>query len=197
MLGSLAGAPPVGHATLPALRVRVQPTRRQQEAGGAVRAAKLPYGQGDLSPRKPSLQTQATSPAVSAAAIAPEALGALDSREELEKLYGLGGDVDPSLVAADNSMQALEDVEALLADLQGLDLELDAALEVALEEDFSELTVSTGSKSAPRIAALRPRGATPPRAGPARPLIPRAHCPRPLPPCPRPPPARRKRTRSG
>lgn len=103
-------------------------------------AAKLPYGQGDSSPRKNSLQTQATNPAVSASAMVQPDL--VTERQHLEKLYTFDGslrvDAQPAETMTD---QALQDVEALLQDLQGLDAELESALEV-VKEDFSELTVS-------------------------------------------------------
>ena len=110
-----------------------------------MHAAKLPNVPGDGSARKPSLQTQATSPAVSAAALAHDTAqepGLLQSysREDLEKMYEMNE--EPAAASkSERSAQALEDMEALLEDLQGLDLELDAALEEVLE-DFSELTVS-------------------------------------------------------
>lgn len=146
MFDALACGAPKGHAGL-ALRVNVQPTAGSRAARAPVTAAALPYGQGDLSPRKAALHTQATSHTVGP--IASDAVEAADLQssfrleevERLEKMYKMGRAQAASKGALPTSEQALQDVEALLQDLQGLDLELDAALEVALE-DFSELTVS-------------------------------------------------------
>lgn len=99
--------------------------------------AKLGLPQGDGNPRKPSLQTHATNPAISAAAMVQPDLASV--QEQLEKLYILAGDSGAS-EGLEMGVQALQDVDALLQDLQGLDLELESALEVALE-DFSDLTV--------------------------------------------------------
>ena len=63
-------------------------------------------------------------------------------RQHLEKLYTFDGSLQVDAPPAEKTTdQALQDVEALLQDLQGLDAELESALEV-VKEDFSELTVS-------------------------------------------------------
>jgi hypothetical protein len=63
-------------------------------------------------------------------------------RQHLEKLYTFDGALQVDTESSESTTdQALQDVEALLQDLQGLDAELESALEV-VKEDFSELTVS-------------------------------------------------------
>jgi uncharacterized protein YoxC len=63
-------------------------------------------------------------------------------RQHLEKLYTFDGSLEVDIQETESSTdQALQDVEALLQDIQGLDAELESALEV-VKEDFSELTVS-------------------------------------------------------
>lgn len=106
----------------------------------ATRAmAKLPpYSQGDSMPRKSLIPAHATNPNVSASALVNPELAL--SREQLEKLYtfdGLSTSSDSTLESSANA--ALQDVEALLEDLQGLPAELESALEV-MREDLSELT---------------------------------------------------------
>ena len=121
------------------LSIRVKP-RQARSHVKTTAAAKLPYGQGDSSPRKISTQTQATNPAVSASAMVQPDL--VTERQHLEKLYTFDGSLRVDTLAAENTTdQALQDVEALLQDLQGLDAELESALE-GVKEDFSELTVS-------------------------------------------------------
>jgi hypothetical protein len=129
----------IGAGGFSLLSIRVKPKTGRGHVKTAA-AAKLPYGQGDSSPRKISTQTQATNPAVSASAMVQPDL--VTERQHLEKLYTFDGslqvDTTPSEATTD---QALQDVEALLQDLQGLDAELESALE-GVKEDFSELTVS-------------------------------------------------------
>lgn len=128
-----------------------------------MHAAKLPYVSGDGAARKPSLQTHATSPAVSAAALSQDALQEPsllqpDLRVDLEKLYTMNGE-PAAESSSEQSSQALEDMEALLEDLQGLDLELDAALETVLE-DFSELTVRNAAACACNVRGAIPHCTT-------------------------------------
>jgi len=134
MSTALIGA---GGSSLLSIRVKPKPARGIVKT---VAAAKLPYGQGDSSPRKNSTQTQATNPAVSASAMVQPDL--VTERQHLEKLYSFDGSLEVDSHQTENSTdQALQDVEALLQDLRGLDAELESALEV-VKEDFSELTVS-------------------------------------------------------
>jgi len=127
-----------GGSSLLSIRVKPRPARGHVKTTTA--AAKLPYGQGDSSPRKISTQTQATNPAVSASAMVQPDLAT--DRQHLEKLYTFDGSLEVDIQETESSTdQALQDVEALLQDIQGLDAELESALEV-VKEDFSELTVS-------------------------------------------------------
>lgn len=126
-----------GSQSLLSIRVRSRPTQKQCTT---VAAAKLPYGQGDTSPRKNSMQTQATNPAVSASAMVQPDL--LSERQHLEKLYSFNSMLQAEATVMEHSTdQALQDVDALLQDLHSLDAELEFALE-SVKEDFSELTVS-------------------------------------------------------
>lgn len=108
-------------------------------------AAKLPpYSQGDNAPRKPLIPAQATNPNVSASALVNSELAL--SREQLEKIYtfdGLSESADSTLESSANA--ALQDMEALLQDLQGLPAELESALEV-MREDLSDLTEEDKSR---------------------------------------------------
>jgi hypothetical protein len=106
-------------------------------------AAKLPNTPGDSTHRKHFVQTHATNPAVNASALAQPDLAT--SREQLEKLYAFGGNRAVSSAKIEHATEeALQDVEALLLDLQGLPAELESALELALE-DFADLTVSSAA----------------------------------------------------
>lgn len=104
----------------------------------AVMAAKLPYGQSENNARNASLQTSATNPSVNSASVVQPELASL---EQLEKLFSLeGSELFDAPNSMANSLEALQDVEALLQDLEGLGVELESALEV-VQEDLTELTV--------------------------------------------------------
>ena len=65
-----------------------------------------------------------------------------DLRQKLELLYSTDNlALAESKMVANLADQALQDVDALLQDLEGFQVELESALE-EVREDFSELTVS-------------------------------------------------------
>lgn len=94
-------------------------------------AANLSHMQGDNTNRKAKLQTKATNPSVGAASLAETDL--VSVQEQLEKLYVLEE-------GHEETVKALQDVDALLEDLQGLDEELESVLATAREE-LKDLTV--------------------------------------------------------
>lgn len=134
--GSLLGS--VSHARIVVAKPRRAALSRVSRPTLVV--AKLPYSSGENTPRKPSLQTSATNPAVSAAAAVETDLASV--QEHLEKLYTLNEQGQLSLESG--SLEALHEVEALLQDLEGLDMELTSALEIA-REDLTDLTVRHAS----------------------------------------------------
>lgn len=138
-----------GCSGLEVYRVRRKPTYRGLVP---IAAAKLPNTPGDSTPRKPLIQTHATNPAVNASSLVQPDLAT--SREQLEKLYAFGGNRATLSAKIEHATEeALQDVEALLHDLQGLPAELESALELALE-DFSDLTVRYMASSLCAFALL-------------------------------------------
>ena len=135
-----------GSVELLRLNLSLKPVRTNSRRSHVAAATKLPYGQGDTSPRK-SLQTHATNSAVNAAAMVESdlmlsTLPSMDSDlEEFQFLESMQLQLEKtfnkSQVDAD---QTLEDMDALLLGLEGLDAELESALEV-VRGDFSEVTV--------------------------------------------------------